>query len=245
MPIVAVGNVGQLAVDILIATLFEKKQCKFVGRILSDALIPVCGPDAFKLFSNDVTTTCQIFQSSEHKLVILQQRAPCFKEKRQMYINQLIAWFKSCNFKQIVALSSSFLQFLAPSLYKNEKHPIRYLHTSAFDDSFLKAFDTNDENYKPVVKIDRETLLPSENGIIHLPGSGISKSLLAKCESEQIKIVIFVLYCSEGDNTADAFAYVHHLNACLKLNKNNDPYYWQAPISWQHLYGERYPQEIF
>ncbi|RWS31754.1 proteasome assembly chaperone 2-like protein [Leptotrombidium deliense] len=81
LPVVAVGNVGQLAVDILLSSLLEKQKCKFVGRFVSDALLPVGGPNAYSLFfkSNEVMTTCQLYECVDHKLVIMQQRAPCFR----------------------------------------------------------------------------------------------------------------------------------------------------------------------
>jgi len=48
-PCVTVGNVGQLAVDLIISTLLRSKEIVHVGKIVTDALRPVVGPNPYDL----------------------------------------------------------------------------------------------------------------------------------------------------------------------------------------------------
>ena len=76
LPSVAVGNVGQLSVDLLISTL-ELKKC---GRIFNSAFIPIVGADPYDETNQEICTSLDLYYSSEKKLVVLQIRAPVVKK---------------------------------------------------------------------------------------------------------------------------------------------------------------------
>lgn len=59
LPSIGVGNVAQLATDLIIATLKNENDCDLIGRIDCDSLIPVCGPDPFTFKGRELMTTCQ------------------------------------------------------------------------------------------------------------------------------------------------------------------------------------------
>lgn len=85
IPSVAVGNVGQLACDLLISSLNMKK----IASVYSPALIPVAGYDPYDLTSSNLSSSCEAYKSDERKLVILQLRAPLFTNMLKTFYKKL------------------------------------------------------------------------------------------------------------------------------------------------------------
>nr|XP_029508651.1 proteasome assembly chaperone 2 [Oncorhynchus nerka] len=75
MPAISVGNVGQLAVDLIVSTL---NMCR-VGYIHTDCLIPMAGNNPYATFAenaNDLSTNAEVYSSPELRLAVLQIRTP-------------------------------------------------------------------------------------------------------------------------------------------------------------------------
>lgn len=53
---VSVGNIGQLAVDLLISSLSNTNKC---GYLISNLVQPIAGHDAFVQNSSDVSLSCE------------------------------------------------------------------------------------------------------------------------------------------------------------------------------------------
>lgn len=89
----------------------------------------------------------------------------------------------------------------------------------------------------------------SPQGVLLMPGSGITRSLLDKCVSEEIPVVLLLVYCSEGDNTPDAILLADRLDEWLHLcqapEKGGERGPWQTPISWSLLFGNVPPTGIY
>lgn len=81
LPSVAVGNVGQLSVDLLVSNLNLKK----IGQILSPAFVPVVGANAYHEHSNELITAIDIYARAEERIVVVQIRSP--------YVNELTQFF--------------------------------------------------------------------------------------------------------------------------------------------------------
>lgn len=108
------GNVGQLALDVLITTFSVGK----VGSLDSPFVVPMIGNDAIGTSLNGSLVTSlegslhhllaylSVFHSPSNQVVLLQQRAPVIKGKQRKFVEDLLAWFKACQFKSIVLLSS-------------------------------------------------------------------------------------------------------------------------------------------
>jgi len=82
LPSVAVGNVGQLSIDLLISNLNLQK----IGQIFSTAFIPVVGANAYNEHTNEVITTIDIYSGIEKHIVVVQIRSP--------YVRRLTEFFK-------------------------------------------------------------------------------------------------------------------------------------------------------
>ncbi|GFR65983.1 proteasome assembly chaperone 2 [Elysia marginata] len=109
VPTVSVGNVGQLAADLVISTLWMER----VGFILHPSLLPCVGNNPFAhedATSCKMSTCCEVYESTSSQVVVIQQRAPFVKGRRKEYAEWLSAWIKKHNFYQVAILTSTFAQ---------------------------------------------------------------------------------------------------------------------------------------
>ncbi|KAF3833933.1 hypothetical protein F7725_025137 [Dissostichus mawsoni] len=109
MPAVAVGNVGQLSVDLIVSTLNMSR----VGYMHTDCLIPM--------------TETTLYTAAELKLAVLQIRAPIIQSKSKKFRQLLVSWIKSSGFSRAVVLSSS--QAYQRDDQQMKGIPLRYLVT--------------------------------------------------------------------------------------------------------------------
>ncbi|KAL3860700.1 hypothetical protein ACJMK2_010791 [Sinanodonta woodiana] len=103
---VSVGNVGQLSADLLISTLSMKR----IGYIHHESILPMVGNDPFASVGAttcNIVTSCEVYESMQKKLVVIQQRAPFIKGKRPCFRNWLVQWIKDSKFKMVVILTST------------------------------------------------------------------------------------------------------------------------------------------
>jgi len=247
-----VGNVGQLAVDLVLSTLLRSNQVRHVGAIDSDGLRCVTGSNPFAM-DGELMTAAQVYDSAEKNLTIAQIRSPCFREAKADFLNELVQWIQSSGFARVFILSSSFSQTLSDvPLDECIASPIRYL-----------SFSKSTENQCPltaalphmrkVQKVERFTLKPMAdesdgNGIVHLPGSGLTRKLFAELEKISIDCTVLIKYCSEGDNTQDAFHLAETINAvvhAVEPSKSTGRVSWDVPISWSAMFGSAAPNGVY
>lgn len=235
VPTVAVGNVAQLSMDLLISSLLREKKLARSGRISSPFVRPVVGPNAYDIFSPNVTTSSEVYHSVELKLVLIQVRSPPFSEAKKEFIDQLSSWITTQGFGEVFILTSSFSQFLTcPD--KEGYRLIKYLSPQGL---------TSFADLQPVLKVNAYSYQEDpENGVIKIPGSGIAKRLLdiISAKDPALKVVVLIRYCSEGDNTPDAF----DLSMWLVKNVIQDSSIkLSTPVSWNKFFGDEIPISIF
>lgn len=215
IPICAVGNIGQLASDLVISTLLSKQQCQLVGRIYSHALMPVVGPNAFSSGPGAPTTSTEVYESKQHKLVIVQQRTSYFKSLKHLYIGDLIDWIKNGQFEQVLVLTSSFAQCNPDTSQLGDPSscPIRAITTG--------SFDTQSSRWQSLglkhLPGKRELKLVTQDWLTYLPGSGLTRQLIRACERAFIPAAFLVDFCSEGINLHDCYQVVELLDRYLCL----------------------------
>ncbi|CAG2118153.1 unnamed protein product [Medioppia subpectinata] len=242
---VSVGNVPQLAIDLLVSTLIESRECRLVGHLYSPALMPLSGPDPYRFGGQTLATSAQVFECKARKLLIIQQRTPLYKESRQQFFDSLAKWLSTAGVKRVVLLSSSFIEHLVEALDSGDCYPIKCLpnetHSRAADQTLAT-------NWRAVARVDPFTLQPSPDGRIHLPGSGSLKELLKSMDKTGVSAIGLVLYCSEGDNRPHSYAFANAVNQWLSLidfKTTAGVKTWIVPFSWRHLFGEEPPKEIY
>lgn len=214
LPVCAVGNIGQLACDLIISTLLARQECHLIGRIYSPSLMPVVGPNAFTHRPGlPPTTSTEVYESKKHKLVIIQQRTSYFKSLKHIYIEELVNWVKEAKFDQLLVLTSSFAQcnpdlsLLDAEIGSSASCPISCITTKSFDNQSDRWKRLNLKQVPP----KKQLKIVSEDGLPYLPGSGLTKPLIRACEKAFIPAAFLIDFCSEGINLHDCYQVVNIL----------------------------------
>ncbi|KAH9499766.1 Proteasome assembly chaperone 2 [Bulinus truncatus] len=256
LPCVSVGNVGQLATDLLISTYSMER----AGYILHPSLLPCVGNNPFESGGqniNQITTCCEVYQKTDLNVVIIQQRAPCIKGKRKEFADWLVSWIKENQFDQVVILTSSFAHERIDQQLSGP--PFRILLTNKMNElsgSYLK-------NQLSLKELERRHTFPApsplqlndtttDSNVLYMPGSGIIKHLFDNCQD--MAVLVLLMFVSEGDNAGDALALSDHLSQCLKLGppqettkdkSNEGRISWKIPTSWQLVFGSRFDPILY
>nr|XP_057903337.1 proteasome assembly chaperone 2 [Doryrhamphus excisus] len=242
MPAVAVGNVGQLAVDLIISTLNLRR----VGYLHTDCLIPMAGNNPYATSKDDeeeLHTAAEVYAAPELKLAVLQIRAPIVKTKSKKFSQLLLSWIKSSGFSRTVVLSSSHAYQRDDQQLQGT--PIRYLITP----SLLKA---SADALKELGWREMERVPPCPGHVdgnveprLFVPGGGITKGLFTDSCANEVPLAVLLIFCSEGDNIPDAFTLLNHLNDWLHLLDPKQEAKWKIPASWSLLFGSGIPPALF
>lgn len=260
IPSVSVGNVGQLATDLIINTLSDVTK---IGYIHSAYLHPLVGAEAFdggiagreprtsaKRFGN-LSLGCELFASVKHGLLLIQQRTPPIKGKSAAYRSELRKWIKEARIGNVIMLTSSFAHQRLDSQIDDPF--CRFLCTSAVDAALLDKFQSE---LKWKVLERNDTLAgsnPSEDRVI-IPGGGIATRFFQECMEDGIPLIILLKFCSEGDNMPDSVELASFLNSWLRITTSPKvsettstslQSEWKFPASWQLMFGSGPPSTIF
>ncbi|XP_013002116.1 proteasome assembly chaperone 2 isoform X3 [Cavia porcellus] len=106
LPAVSVGNVGQLAIDLIISTLNMSK----IGYFYTDCLVPMVGNNPYATAeenSTELSINTEVYSLPSRKLVALQLRSIFIKYKSNSFCEKLLSWVKSSSFTRVIVLSSS------------------------------------------------------------------------------------------------------------------------------------------
>ncbi|KAJ1190871.1 hypothetical protein NDU88_000190 [Pleurodeles waltl] len=245
LPAVSVGNVGQLAVDLIISTLKMVK----VGYFHTDCLVPMAGSDPYAdLGANSkLSINAEVYLLPDKKLAVLQIRSPLIKNKAKSFRQALISWIKRSEFAQVILLSSSHA-------YQRDDQqllgtPFRYLLTPAMQSCAGNAM--HELHWKEMEKVVPYPGVNETEKRIIIPGGGITKSLYSDSCAEGIHMAVLLKFCSEGDNILDAFGLVNYLNEWLQLvdqssgDSTATSTKWKIPNSWRLLFGSGLPPALF
>ncbi len=104
----SVGNVGQLAVDLLIATCGGMR---LVGYLESPFVQPVAGLDAFRS-DGTLHLALELYEDAERGLFVLQQRAPTLRGCAAQFAAQLADWLHSSGFSEVISSATPFSMLL-------------------------------------------------------------------------------------------------------------------------------------
>ncbi|XP_013407431.1 proteasome assembly chaperone 2 isoform X2 [Lingula anatina] len=230
-----------------------------VGYLYDDSILPVIGNDPYTQDKYALSTACEVYQSTEHKLVVVQQRSPLVKGKRNQFVTKLAKWLKVSEFSQVVLLTSTFShERLDVQMIGCQE---RFLATKLMEEKLgkklreeLKWKELEKRPSFPAPAPLMEQAPSSQNSTLqatsYLPGGGIAKSLLEECEKMDIPLLVVSTFCSEGDNVPDALRLASHLNTWLHLVKpgsagDTSQGGWVTPSSWQHLFGSTFDQMLY
>ncbi|KAJ1788188.1 hypothetical protein LPJ59_005580 [Coemansia sp. RSA 2399] len=236
IPSVSIGNVPQLAVDLLVNTLALTR----IGILDSSALLPVSGPPGYDhLPATQRSVPVEVFQTADGKWTIVQQRAPPLPKHHRVYAQEMVDFIKTHGFARVVLLTSSDAALRADALIDGPQ--IRSLAVNWQDEALagrlqalsLSAFALHEQaETKSVPK-----------PLTQLHSSGIAKPFLSLCEKEGIQVVALISLANEGDNIPDAIMMANAVNAALDIASGLDQ--WRPPKTWEWLMPANTPASMF
>lgn len=187
LPAVSIGNVPQLAADLLIHTYNLEK----VGALDGKYLYPFLSPqDTADGSSSDVSFALEVFHSPELALTVLQQRSPIIPSYTLQFVLEVVVPFIAThNFKAVVVLESSDAG-LIENVSKGD------VHVLTSEDLLASTLDS------------MQLGPPSSHGL-----SYYVRVLLRETSNN----TVLVSYVYEGDNFDDAELLAHKTQQHLKL----------------------------
>ncbi|CAH1779728.1 unnamed protein product [Owenia fusiformis] len=250
VPCVSVGNVGQLAVDLIISTLCMKK----IGYMDDESILPLVGNDPFASGTTgnlcNLSVSCEVYMSVVHKVVAIQQRAPFVKGKAGAFRERLVRWIKDRGLNRVVIATSSHA-YMMMDMQIQGGTLLRYLISPQLyekgGESILKTLNWQEMEKQPVDpqgvmgNTDKETQME-----IKIPGGGIGLKLYNDCCKEKIPTLLCSKFCSEGDNVADGIDVATYINSWFQwVTKKKKESLWRQPSSWKLQFGSNYDQTIY
>lgn len=261
LPALSIGNVGQLTVDLLIASLKSEK----IGYLDDPNVLPCVGNDAYTPSPpGKLALPLEAYESSSSGLTLVQQRSPIIKGMMMSYAKNMASFVAGNGKKDVIILSS--LDF---GRWKNidmsSGLQIYYLSSSNLDgtdadceslgwkrlqgyDSALRAWKYLDALAEEGSVLDEDfpfEELGDEEYYASLPFAALFSCFKAK----GLKVTCLFCYCSEGDNIPEAFGMAEATCKLMGLNQNEvqgkGAATWITPFSWQSVYGPPADMSLF
>jgi proteasome assembly chaperone 2 len=243
LPVVSIGNVPQLTMDLLISTLeFER-----VGFLDEENVVPVAGAREDGI--DGVTVAVEVFQSKDRKWTAVQQRAPVDSGKWHPFADNLLAFIQGARFAQVVLLASSDASRRTD--VQLEGQAFRILTTPTLPAPLASRISTL--GLRPLEKVSGENVMVPDDGldgddpsVPAIWGGGMARFIFLRMKEAGVGAAAVVRFAMEGDNVPDAIAFSNCLNAMLELiQPGKAPDGWRPPRSWEGLFGTPYEQELY
>ncbi|BBN12259.1 proteasome assembly chaperone 2 [Marchantia polymorpha subsp. ruderalis] len=239
LPALSIGNVGQLATDLLIS---EPSVIK-AGFLDDPFVLPCIGNDPIGPTPvGSLTVALEVFEDTKNGLTIVQQRSPVVRGAMVEYAKHLAEWAESVGVKEVVILSG--LNSGKRDRKEMMEGPQVYYCTT----------DTNTSVFQQLrwKTLEHSEALQHADELVQGPGedfdglndenyyAGQPFSLLYSCcKARGLKVTCLLSFCAEGDNIPDAFFVVKSLQTLLQQTNGAkfDATTATIPLSWATVYG--------
>eukprot|EP00128_Syssomonas_multiformis_P009492 Colp12_sorted_trinity150504_noHs@31304 len=241
LPAVSVGNVGQLAVDLLLNTFKLTK----VGYLLDDTVVPTVTNDALDLSAERGTlyTSLEVYQSSSPALTVIQQRAPLRRRQRREFVERVVKFAQEQQCGGVVVLASADSTHRVDSQITGE--PLRQLSwgewpvATRLGHMGVRALERPDTSL---------TTVPLKTQY-SVPGGGVTADLHDACERARLPSTALVLHCAPGYNIPDAMLLASCAGQALGLvhqpAPGEAPGTFAVPAAWERLLEDSAPMAIY
>ncbi|CAM8901545.1 unnamed protein product [Rhodiola kirilowii] len=261
LPALSIGNVGQLSLDLLVASLKAER----VGYLDDPYVLPCVGNDAFgPVPQGELALPLEAYNSSRNGLTLVQQRSPIIKGKMVEYAKHIADFAAASGKKHVIILSSlDFVHWQNIDLSSGLQ--VFYVCSSNEDGSNpeceslgwkkLLDYDPKQRGWEYLSKLaeanDTQDIISpfeddeeeDEDYYPSLPFAALFSCFKAK----GLKVTCLLCYCSEGDNIPEA---LHLADAALKYvgihsKEGADRAEWVIPCSWNTFYGPPPDMSLF
>jgi len=209
MPTISVGQVGQLAIDLLLNNLHNK--LRRIGIIYSDAVLPVSGVDRS---GSHLCASLELYECTEHKLVILQQRAPFVKGRVPSFRRRLVEWVKRVGFVETIVFAGVSAHIRKDEELQCNDIPFRFITT---DPQIREKLVTEHQwkEYGSSKPQDETSTTTTTTATFEVPGSGILKSLYEDCVEADVCLCAYIMFCNPGNTVYEAMKLIEHFNTLV------------------------------
>jgi len=248
---VSVGNIGQLAIDVLLSNAGSPEPQK-IGRIFHPGIEPVVGTDPCEGNgdASRMVTSCEIFSIPEKKYVIVHFHSPVTQKQRAEFVKFFCDWIKRQQFKQVICFSSTF------AADRNDQQltgvPFRFIATEKCDQSLvdeLKRLEWEKLEKRqfpaPAVIDNNQCEDLDQQGVLYLPGGGITMKMFEECQENGIPFLSLIMFASEGDNTPEALTMYEAASKLFAFAKKGSTEDFKVPMTWGHFHGRSHPLEMY
>lgn len=210
VPSISVGNVPQLAVDLLL----HNHNFELITALDSTLLYPFASPVDYTTNQprvGEVSTGFELYVDETNGLALVQQRTPILPGYGKNFIDYLTSFIISAQFSQVLLLDSNNCT----------------LRSNLDVHSPIEVFSNDlSEQFKQFTIGEQED---SEVGVTPYVNA------LIKSLQDHVTVFALVMFVYEGDNLFDSQVFASRV---LKLLKIKEPE-WRKPKSWESLYGDR------
>ncbi|KAF8070664.1 PAC2 family-domain-containing protein [Lyophyllum atratum] len=217
VPIVSTANVSQLAADLLIASF--SLHCLAIFN--PEFLVPMIG--AKEDGEEGITTPLELYGASESDLLVIQQRSPVLKSRKQVFVTSLIDFIRTSGVGSVLFLSGVDLSNRMDSQMFTPTYQLQPRNSPSLAATSLDAL----------------TSLPIPTYTSPVLQSRILGSLPQDWPIPTASLLQFVL---EGDNRADARLFAAVVAKVVGHNLTE----WRQPSSWKTgLFGAPHDQTLY
>jgi len=237
LPAVSVGEIGQLSIDLLISNM---EGVRTVGQILHHSILPMIARDAFHEDSQKLCSALEVYSCPEKKLLVFQQRSPFVKGRIPQFRDCLLAWIKEQQISRVIHLSSCSAHVRTDSDLIGSQFRFLVCCDDELKEEFKAKFNWKEFDTKRT-KLNNEM---EDEQSLHMPGSGITKSLMEDCDRLGVPFVAFVPFSNPGTSLDEVHVVVECVQQWLQvLDKPQGKLAY--PISWKYLRKQKSKTPVF
>lgn len=226
IPAVSIGNVGQLAVDLMI----ETSQALKVGRFVDENILPCAGIGSYSHVPG-LAFSMELFSlPGNSNAFLLQQRAPVAPGLQQAFADALVSWAHSAGVAKIVILGSLDGSFRRDDQLQGSQ--LRYW-VAGNDEELVKSCNVTaglsclEEEWfadKPL----KERLTPPW-------------PFIKACETAGVPCAAILAFVLEGENIPDAVSVANAAVKVVPALGEAARAGWKQPPSWNYAFGNARP----
>ncbi|CAN6286704.1 unnamed protein product [Urochloa humidicola] len=262
MPALSIGNVGQLAVDLLISSARARR----VAYLDEPSVLPCAGNDAFGPDAvGDLALALEAYESTSHRLAFIQQRSPVITGMMVSFAKNVADFIKNIGKNHIVILSSldSGKRRVIDASSDMQVYYLSSCNEDGSDPEYeklgwkkLEEYDPSHKRWSCLTGLVESGVFTEDMGedtdemtINDYYASLPFAALFSACKAKGLKVSCVLCYCSEGDNMPESFQLAEAV--CKLLGHGPEKFHgngsngWIVPLSWKSVYGPPPDMSIF
>ena len=230
------GNVGQLAMDIILsAHCSSKLDC--IGSIESFDLLPCTGVDQLSSTSEKfLVAPLEVYAMRDTPFIFIQQRAICIRGRAQGFARDFMDLLASYEIDRLVIICGAAPVDVFENSFSQGNCLFSLIPQGTHDESSFTAAYPN--LLKFISSTQQIQLQPASTSMLSvMSGFPLAKMLV---QSEAFPVYLFGKFCSDGNNANDGIDLAKAVSKALCIL--GDDYFLlvdgvSRPASWLRLFG--------